>query len=153
MRPVYDGEKYIMVRNPLISLSKDAYSVGPWNSINHARKWVNAVGLCGMSLTGGIPVVQSYYNMFIRNTKAVNSSSILRDVSFASGFRELARLGNRSYRNISEESRFSFYLAFGITPDLQRAMESDYDAHTIDWGFVPQGNPRIQPISWTLNAL
>ncbi len=153
MRPVYDGEKYIMVRNPLISLSKDAYSVGPWNGINHARKWVNAVGLCGMSLTGGIPVVQSYYNMFIRNTKTVNSSSILRDVSFASGFRELARLGNRSYRNISEESRFSFYLAFGITPDLQRAMESDYDAHTIDWGFVPQGNPRIQPISWTLNAL
>lgn len=153
MRPVYDGEKYVMVRNPLVSLSKDSYSVGPWNGINHARKWVNAVGLCGLSLTGGIPVVQSYYNMMIRNTQSVNSSGILRDVSFASGFRELARLGNRKNGAISEDARFSFYLAFGITPDLQRAMESDYDAHTIEWGFVPQGNPRIQPISWTLNEL
>ena len=153
MRPVYDGEKYVMVRNPLVSLSKDSYSVGPWNGINHARKWVNAVGLCGLSLTGGIPVVQSYYNMMIRNTQSVNSSGILRDVSFASGFRELARLGNRKSGAISEDARFSFYLAFGITPDLQRAMESDYDAHTIEWGFVPQGNPRIQPISWTLNEL
>lgn len=153
MRPVFDGEKYVMVRNPLVSLSKDSYSVGPWNGINHARKWVNAVGLCGLSLTGGIPVVQSYYNMMIRNTQSVNSSGILRDVSFASGFRELARLGNRKSGAISEDARFSFYLAFGITPDLQRAMESDYDAHTIEWGFVPQGNPRIQPISWTLNEL
>lgn len=153
MRPVFDGEKYVMVRNPLVSLSKDSYSVGPWNGINHARKWVNAVGLCGLSLTGGIPVVQSYYNMMIRNTQSVNSSGILRDVSFASGFRELARLGNRKSGVISEDARFSFYLAFGITPDLQRAMESDYDAYTIEWGFVPQGNPRIQPISWTLNEL
>lgn len=153
MRPVFDGEKYVMVRNPLVSLSKDSYSVGPWNGINHARKWVNAVGLCGLSLTGGIPVVQSYYNMMIRNTQSVNSSGILRDVSFASGFRELARLGDRKSGAISEDARFSFYLAFGITPDLQRAMESDYDAHTIEWGFVPQGNPRIQPISWTLNEL
>lgn len=153
MRPVFDGKQYIMVRNPLVSLSKDSYSVGPWNSINHAQKWVNAVGLCGLSLTGGIPVLQSYYSMFKRNTLGVNSSSILRDVSFASGFRELAKLGNRQVAAISEESRFSFYLAFGITPDLQRAMESDYDAHIIEWGFNPQGNPKIQPISWTLNEL
>ena len=130
-----------------------SYSVGPWNGIKHAKQWVNAVGLCGISLTGGIPVVQSYYNMFIRNTQGINSSSILRDVSFASGFRNLAKMGSRRVSLISEDSRFSFYLAFGITPDQQRAMESDYDAHVIDWGFIPQGNPRIQPISWTLNAL
>ena len=91
--------------------------------------------------------------MMIRNTQSVNSSGIRSDVSFASGFRELARLGNRKSGAISEDARFSFYLAFGITPDLQRAMESDYDAYTIEWGFVPQGNPRIQPISWTLNEL
>lgn len=153
MRPVFDGSSYVMVRNPLVSLSKDSYSVGPWNSISHAKKWVNAVGLCGLSLTGGIPVLQSYYSAFVRNTKDINSSSILRDVSFASGFRELARFGRRSASKITEESRFSFYLAFGITPDQQRALESDYDAHIIDWGFLPQGKPRINQISWMLNSL
>jgi hypothetical protein len=153
MRPVYDGSQYIMVRNPLISLSKDSYSVGPWNGIQHAQKWVNAVGLCGLALTGGIPVLQSYYSMFVNNTKNINSSSILRDVSFASGFRELAKMGNRKTGDISESSRFSFYLAFGITPDYQRAMETTYENHTIDWGFVPQGKSRIQPISWILNEL
>ncbi len=153
MRPVKVRGKYIMVRNPLVSLSKDSYSVGPWNSISHAKKWVNAVGQCGISLTGGIPICQSYYQMFIRNTSGVNSNSILRDVSFASGFRELAKMGKRVANDITEESRFSFYLAFGITPDSQRAIESDYDAHTIDWGFWPQGKPKIEPISWMLNEL
>jgi hypothetical protein len=153
MRPVMTKDGYIMVRNPLVSLSKDCYSIGPWNGLQHAQKWVNAVGQCGMALCGELPVLQSYYQCMIRNTPNVDSKSILRDVSFASGFRELAKLGKRVVGSISEESRYSFYLAFGISPDAQTALEEDYDAHSLDWGFVPPGKPRIEPISWMLKQM
>lgn len=153
MSPVKVDGSYVMVRNPRVTLSKDSYSIGPWNSVSHAQRWVNAVGLCGLALTGGIPVVQSYYQSFVRNTLGVNSSSILRDVSFASGFRNLAKMGNRKVQPITQETRYSFYLAFGISPDEQLALEHDYDALVLDWGFVPQGNPDIEPLSWTLKTL
>lgn len=153
MRPVLVGDKYIMVRDPKVTLAKDSYSIGAWNSINHAKKWVNAVGQCGISLTGGIPVVQAYYDCFIRNTTGVNGSSILRDVSFASGFRNLAKGGKRVKTHVSDDTRMSFYLAFGISPDRQIAMETDFENHVIDWGFCPQGNPPIQPLSWILEEM
>lgn len=153
MQPVFVDGKYIMVRNPLVTMSKDSYSIGPWNGVDHARKWCRAVGECGMALTGGVPVCQSYYQCLINNTSGVDCRRLLKDVSFASGFRELARLGNRRYMKVSQRSRFSFYLAFGILPDVQVVLERDYEQHVLDWGFVPQGNSRIPPISWMLERL
>lgn len=142
-----------MVRNPLVTLSKDSYSIGPWNGVEHAKKWARAVGECGMALTGGIPVCQSYYQCLINNTQGVDYKKLLRDVSFASGFRELARLGNRRYQEITEETRFSFYLAFGILPDVQRVLEADYERHVLEWGFSPQGNRQLPPVSWMLQLM
>jgi hypothetical protein len=39
---------------------------------------------------------------------------------------------HRVARAISPETRLSFYLAFGITPDLQEALEVFYDTHTLE---------------------
>lgn len=153
MRPVLTPGGYVMVRNPLVTLSKDSYSIGPWNGVEHAKKWARAVGECGMALTGGIPVCQSYYQCLINNTQGVDYKKLLHDVSFASGFRELARLGNRRYQDITEETRYSFYLAFGILPDVQKVLEADYEAHVLEWGFSPQGNCQLPPISWMLQLM
>lgn len=153
MRPVLTPNGYVMVRNPLVTLSKDAYSIGPWNNLEHAKKWCRAVGECGMALTGGIPVCQSYYQCLINNTQGVDYKKLLKDVSFASGFRNLARLGNRKYHPVTQETRFSFYLAFGILPDVQVALEEDYESHVLTWGFSPQGNCQLPPISWMLQRM
>lgn len=153
MHPVYVKGSYIMVRNPRVTLSKDSYSIGPWNNVEHAKKWAKAVGQCGIALTGGVPVCQSYYNMLVRNAGSVNCVKLLRDVSFASGFRELAKMGNRQLTSIDEETRFSFYLAFGITPDEQTALEESYDSLELNWGFVPQGNCHLPPSNWLLTQI
>ncbi len=153
MRPVKTPEGYIMVRNPLTSLSKDAYSIGPWNNIEHARKWARAVGECGMALTGGIPICQAYYQCLINNTQGVDYKKIMNDLSFAQGLRILAKDGNRRYKEIAQETRYSFYLAFGILPDWQVAIEEDYERHTLEWGFSPQGNCQLPSISWLLTKL
>lgn len=142
MKPVFDGVGYTMVRNPLVCLSKDCYSIGPWNGVKHARMWTKAVGQCGLSLTGGIPVMQSFYSMMVRNA-GTDGGRVEQDVAFASGFYNLAKLSHRSVGTISEDARYSFYLAFGITPDAQTCLELAYDEHNFEWEFVPQGLPAI----------
>lgn len=153
MQPVLsksETSNYVMVRNPHVSMSKDVCCIGPWNTILHAKKWVQAVGQCGMSLCGGLPVLQAYYGAFIRNSTGVDTSRILLDTSFASGFRELAKLGKRQQGEVDEETRFSFYLAFGILPSAQVALEEDFNAHVINWEFLPQGSQPNPPISCLL---
>lgn len=156
MQPVFCPNKYgnyIMVRNPHISLAKDTYSVGAWNGIDHAKKWTRAVGQCGISLTGGIPIVQEFYEALIRNTTDVDHRKIFNDVAFASGFRQLAKLGSRSWQPVLEETRVSFFEAFDITPDTQTMLEDEYKMVNLKFAFCPKGTPTQQPISWILNNL
>lgn len=153
MQPVYDGSQYVMTRNPHICLSKDAYSIGPFNNVMGARKWARAVGDCGLALTGGLPLMQAFYSMLIRESGEVGGRTD-KDLAFSSGFAALAKMGNRKASPVTEESRFSFYLAFGIKPDAQRALEGHYDQHTLEWAFVPQGTPKIDNNeSWLLKDL
>lgn len=152
MSPVFDGSKYVMVRNPHISLAKDSFSIGPFNTIAGAQKWMDAVGKCGLSIAGGMPVLQSYYRMLARHG-ANSGGKVEKDVAFASGFYNLARLSNRAEGVVSEESRVSFYTAFGISPDVQTALESHYDNLELDLTLLPQGSQWVEPTTWILNDL
>ncbi len=140
MRPVFTKDGYVMIRNPHVSLSKDCYSITPWNTPQAAMKWVKAVGDCGMCLTGGIPILQSFYGAFKRNSRMV-VGRVDKDVAFSSGFASLAKMGNREECSISEETRYSFYRAFDIAPDVQTALESYYDNYEIVWQFEAPGKP------------
>jgi hypothetical protein len=120
--PVYDGAGWVMVRNPHVSMSKDAvcvvrdYGHGP-----AAEKWLHAVGECGLSMTGGVPVVQEYYQTFLRNGRAgLGANTVVTETGFAM----LARGLHRQYREPSDEARVSFWLAFDISPTQQRAYET-----------------------------
>lgn len=139
MKPVFDGTNYIMVRKPDISMSKDSYSINPFYTVASARKWCRAVGECGLSLTGGIPIKQEYYTCMIRN--GIDKGSIDKSNEFISGFTRLSRDSNRKYRAIHPACRYSFYLAFGYTPDEQVAMEDYYRNLELPWAYGPSGTP------------
>jgi hypothetical protein len=53
------------------------------------------------------------------------------------GFDFLARGMSCKFQEPTETARESFALAFGIWPDLQRAMEAEYAAYTPEWGPNP----------------
>lgn len=119
--PVWDGERWVMVRDPRTSLSKDAFCTnrdfgfGPG-----ARKWLKSVGDCGLAMSGGIPVLQAYYEAYIRHGLAgMEQHSIVQETGMA----YLARGLRREAREPTEEARVSFWLAFGISPTHQRALE------------------------------
>jgi len=131
-QPVYCDGEYVMVRNPYQSISKDAISLKPLNSKSIYDKWVGAVGDAGISLTGGIPVLQDYYNAYTRAT--IGQKRLKNDPTMASGLFLAAEGMHRKYKAVSAHTRYSFWLAFGITPDNQLLLESYYS--NIDLSFT-----------------
>lgn len=141
MAPIYDGKSWVMVREPSVQLSKDAFSLTHWNSVKNAKQWFKAVGQCGVRVAGGIPVVQEYYQAYIRNAGDVNDAKMNRDLT-ESGFWMMSKGSKRGYGMVSEECRFSFWKAFGVTPDQQIALENHLSQVRIDCELeTPYENP------------
>jgi len=123
-RPVWTPEGYIMVRNPHAALAKDCISTTPFQSGRHARRWMKAVGQCGLSLTGGIPIFQDFYSRLI--TLAGDVKALVTEKGRRSGMERLAIGMNRQYAPVHPSTRVSYWRAFNIEPDKQLVMEHEY---------------------------
>lgn len=129
--PVYDGKDYIMVRDPRITVSKDAISIKPLSDRKTYCRWIKAIGECGMALTGGIPVVQEYYQALIRTAGDVKP--IVGDTLLETGMFQLARGMHREYMKPTIAARVSFYFAFGVSLELQVILEKYYAKASPAW--------------------
>lgn len=128
--PVWTPEGYIMVRKPQAALVKDTISLTKFESERHWKRWMASVGECGMSLAGGIPVMQEFYQSYIRNAGKARRF----DQGPGGGLEHLSKGMRRSYSPIHESTRYSFWLAFGITPDEQLAAERLYAGVSLTYG-------------------
>lgn len=131
-RPVFDGQCYTMVRN-LRAFTKDACALIPLESNHVLKSWLGAVGDAGMSLTGGIPIWQEYYSLYQRSAGNLSSSRrrrganrVFDQAAFETGMAMSAIGMTRKYGEVTPEARHSFWLAFGILPDHQVALERQY---------------------------
>lgn len=109
-----------MVRNPHKSCAKDLTHVTNFPG-NDFSKWLPAVGQCGKALTDGVPVLQAFYQTF--EPWDVNR---LPDELVSRGFYHMAKGMKWRGLPITEDSRVSFYKAFGILPDDQLLLESTW---------------------------
>jgi len=131
-QPVFDSDGgYTMVRKPRLSISKDAVALKPLDNLFIKRMWMAAIGDGGLALTSGIPVLQEYYSMYKRNSCGAKP---LHDPTMDGGFFRLSMGMKRSITPPSDQSRLSFWLAFGITPQEQLALESHYSNTTLTTG-------------------
>lgn len=119
--PVFDGSSWVMVRNPLKCITKDLTTVLPLSQGKLRYSYLTAVGECGLSLSGGIPLLQEFYAQLIRAGEGHHMGAAPQ---LESGFARLAAGMSRSYTEITPYARYSFWLAFGITPDYQVALET-----------------------------
>lgn len=122
--PVFDGTKYIMVRDPRLAIGKDSLSLKPLDNYKVLHMWLSAVGQGGLSLTGGIPVWQNFYRRMVVFSKGAKK---LRDPTLETGLMFLMRGMTRKFSKPSLEARMSYFKAFDTTPDEQIAAESYYD--------------------------
>jgi len=142
--PLYDGSDYTMVRN-LRAFDKDACCLVPIESEYTLREWLAAVGDAGMSLTGGIPVWQDFYSVYQRSAGALSSvkrrvgAGFLNQSAFETGMMMSAQGMERKYGEVSARARLGFWVAFGIVPDHQEALEAQYKLYpniTLDRSLV-----------------
>jgi len=117
-----DG-KYRMVRNPWTAPSKDAVSLLSWANQEEFDAWAAAIGGCGLALTKGVPFWESFYRNLLggRSGKAWADDRV-RD----SGMGYMVGDMNIEDMPMTEEARYSFYLAFGMLPDEQVALECSH---------------------------
>lgn len=132
-QPVLVGNSYRMVRNPWTAMSKDCVSLLGWSAVEEFNVWRDAIGGCGIELTRGVPVWESFY-------RAIQHTGVLKGGStfvYDTGMGYMAR-GVRA-AVVTAEGRASFWRAFGITPDLQIAMEQSWPGIEYD-GLPPMTN-------------
>lgn len=134
-KPVEGANGLIMCRNFEKAREKDTMCLFDISTPRAAAKWLGAVGECGLSLTSGIPVFQEMYKAYIRNGE---KSDITNSVGWQCGMTYMAKGLHPKEAPVSEDARYSFYVAFGVTPDEQEALEEYYRS----WQFAAQVEQR-----------
>lgn len=119
---VGNGE-YLMVRNLEASLAKDGITLAAVDHPKSVTSWCSSVGMGGTALCGGIPVLGEFYAAYAR-AGTVNPKWAKR---YELAGRDFAAIGmDRRGLPILAETRASYYVAFGVLPDMQVAMESHW---------------------------
>lgn len=120
--PVFDGQTYIMVRDPKIGIAKDCTSIKPNDlSPNLMKRWCASIGQGGLSLSGGIPIYQSFYKYLIDNSEGAKPIE-----EYTRWWCKL-RPVKRHYSSITLEARISFWRAFDVSPERQEQLENLYN--------------------------
>lgn len=148
-QPVHCDSGWRMVRDPRTAMSKDCVSLLGWDSVANFQQWAYAIGSCGLSLTTGVPVWESWYRQLVGvgREAAVGVEEQIWD----SGLGYMARGVPTCV--ISDECRYSFYKAFGILPDMQEALELEYTMPVDICAPVPMTFPNVASIDNNFNPL
>jgi hypothetical protein len=128
-KPVYDGEGWVMVRDPRVSLAKDLITFKSLNSCGDFDFLRCAISDCGLSLTRGLPILEEYYLALQRGATRKNWKR--RD--YESGMQFMAHGMSREEKEVTPEARVSFWLAFGYTPEQQVAIENHLRGMTVHY--------------------
>jgi len=125
--PIDVGGSYRMVRDPRVAISKDCVALKPLDNPKIFKMWMAAVGQGGMSLTGGVPIWQDFYAKLIEISEGAKA---LEDPTLNTGMKIMGRGMYHTYVEPTDESRLSFYKAYGISPAEQLSMEEYYRNYT-----------------------
>jgi len=133
MRAIEYGEgKITMVRNIPVALRKDSLITIDVSKPNVLKAWMNAVGTGGLALTGGIPIMQNFYRRLMILSEG-RDSKIATELARNSGMHLLSIGMHKKFVEPTAEARLNVYLAWGITPDEQEALEAYYDSYVIEF--------------------
>lgn len=137
--PVKVDGVYRMVRVPRTAAIKDSSSIDNLVSTSQKCRFLHAISCAGIATHGGIPIFQEVYKMYARNSSAMRSKltskrSIKKSYRTNIADHSMLYWGKGlscSYKSITPETRFSFYLAFDIDPKAQKDLEKYYRQHYI----------------------
>jgi len=130
--PVWVEDHWMMVRNPCAVVTKGSMCLQPIENDKQLRKWMMAIGVGEGTLQSGVPVLQSFAAAMRRNGVRCSDADV--DRAFSGSNRLMGMKLDPVVTQISEETRASFFRAFGIGPDAQEALEQHYQ----EWRLTTQ---------------
>lgn len=123
--PIRTRDGVVMVRNMPTTLGKDLMTTVDMTSQTTRDQWLYSVGDCGMSMYGDIPVFRDFYDMFMKAGRKCNYR-LHRDFQIAGRYYDSVGMSKKYSPSIMPETMFDVYLAWGITPIEQNALERHY---------------------------
>lgn len=127
----YGSGQIIMVRNIPVALRKDSLITVDVSKPKLLQAWMTAVGRGGLSMTGGIPIMQNFYRRLIHLGGGV-TNNVSKQLNRNSGMHMLGQGMDRAFSEPTAEARLNVFIAWGITPDEQVALENYYDCYTVE---------------------
>lgn len=131
MHPIHTSNGWTMVRNVPVVLHKDSLCLLPLRNMREMQEWLGAVGDCGVALTHGVPILSSFYRAYRRNGTV--RTKFGEQLLAHSGARLLGLGIDRVEDTITPEARYGVWLAWGILPDHQVALENLYNAMVVEF--------------------
>lgn len=132
MHPIRTSQgSWKMVRNIPKAMAKDAMCLIPLRTKGEFENWIGAVGQCGSSLAGDIPVLSSFYKCYSRNGCVTNKFG--EEIIARSGYAYYGK-GVEAKGEVGELSRYDVWMAWGIYPDHQVAIEGELNQTTLEYG-------------------
>jgi hypothetical protein len=136
-QPIYDGERWRMVRSIPASLCKDSVILQSGADAKQQDLYIQGVGVAGLALASGLPVIQEFYSAMIRpdydvterrpRQRTVAEVGYLNPLGLAeTGFYHLAKGCESRWVDVTWQARASFALAFDICPAVQLELETYY---------------------------
>lgn len=109
------------------------------------NRWLHAVRSGGLALTAGCPVLPQFYRMY-QPTGVETGRAATQELKSLTESGLWRLRGNMQYEDleVGPQQRFSFWLAFGITPDEQVNLEQFYGSRKIKWS-TPLDEVRVDP--------
>jgi hypothetical protein len=146
MNPVFNGKQYVMMRSWPTCVSKDTHITLQVSEENFSA-YLATVGEGGLSLHSGIPVLQPFYQFLMRH-----SDSRMPLVEEEGGIMFWSKGLEAKSAPITAQSRVSFWLATGVLPQHQEAIEARYERSApTKWGNDPFISP-VMDAEWGLGV-
>lgn len=144
--PIWTEEGYRMVRRAQTACSKDAISRKDLKSKRNFERWIASVGVGGLACNGGIPIMQEYYQQYVRNSNGAKIFDI-KDPMFKQLMYRSKGMSEK-YSQVHPRTRLSFYIAFGILPDEQKAIENYYSTVELSHGLREEDISETPLLPW-----
>jgi hypothetical protein len=128
-RPMKGPRGWRMVRNPKSALLKDVTMVNLGHRVDECRVRMGQIGGCGLAVAEDIPVMGAFYSMCSRI--GVSGKTSVSTEGIYGYYGQNDKLVSRGAKP-DDYSRYSFFMATGIVPDAQVALEKWFDDGS--WG-------------------
>jgi hypothetical protein len=121
-QPVFVDGGYRACRDPHVCLTKDMVSIQNVSTLGAWEQQLQALSDCGAALAGDMPI---YYGLFqsLATGRRVKRTSETRHWT---GINYLSIGMNTGFKRPSDDTRVSFWRAFGFLPDSQEILEDWY---------------------------